>query len=410
MKIQVYNSDLIKALKIVSKLNTDAVSIEASGESICLIREDKDTTIAVLFDGEIIEEGNITIPTQVADLLKNLKNDYLLITESEIHSGAKVIKYREDNHEPVTAVCTESDLITEAFTTTEEELHRMLEVKYAAAEDQIRPILAGVCFNGNETCALDGYRMSVRRGEYSSIASFVVNRNTVKVLDSILDIKLNRTIRVLQGKDNVKFIIGGIEVTGKILHGEYFKYKSIIPDEYYNKAAINLEKYKDDINFLSSIKSKYVKLNFTENKLSLKADQCIEEFDEAASQAKTIKLQNSAKLDYKEKYIKWVAKKNKAEKENKEFNIKCPEEKKVRPQKVYELVPTSNISIDIDCLTEFKFDKEFNIAVNSNYLVEAIKNYSDKVEFRMSSTVGPVVITNDGENLELVLPIRILEY
>lgn len=410
MKIRVYNSDLIKALKIVSKLNTDAVSIDVSDGNIGLIREDNGTTIQVMLSGEIIEEGNIAIPIQVVNLLKNLKNDYLLITETEIHSGAKVIKYREDNYEPVVAVCTESDPMKEVFTTTEEELHRMLEVKYAAAEDQVRPILAGVYFNSNETCALDGYRMSVRRGEYASNASFVVNRNTVKVLDNILDTKLNRTIRVLRGKDNVKFIIGGtIEITGKIIHGEYLRYKSIIPDEYYNKATINLEKYKDDINFLSCIKSKYVKLNFVENKLAMTADQCVEEFDEAASRAKTIELQNSATLDYKEEYKKWVAKKNKAEKENRKFNTKCPKEKNIRSQKVYKLVPTSNISIDIDCLTEFKFDTEFNIAVNSKYLVEAIKNYSDKVEFRMSSTVGPVVITNDGENLELVLPIRILE-
>jgi hypothetical protein len=152
-----------------------------------------------------------------------------------------------------------------------------------------------------------------------------------------------------------------------------------------------------------------MKLNFTEDKLLLITNQCKEQFDRAASYKKTEELQGLEHKAYMEKYNEWAKKKTVAEKKKKTFKTKEPQEKTIRPQKVYELIPVAEIKIEVDCSTKFKFsESEFQIACNSKYFIEGLETYKDCIELKMSSSVSPIVITEDNENLELILPIRII--
>jgi len=227
----------------------------------------------------------------------------------------------------------------------------------------------------------------------------------------MLDSKSDKEVLVYmdEKKENVKFEIDNVEIIGKILQGEFINYKNIIPEEHYYVSTIEMDKLKTELDFIAGIKTKHLQLNFTPDKLTLLTSQCRDEYDKQASELKTKELQLEAHNDYKEKYNIWSNKKVKAEKNKKEFKLKCPEEKNIKTQKLHYLVPIAEIKIELDCDTKFanRSKTEFGIAVNPKYLPECLKTYTNKVEFRMSASVNPIVITQDGHNLEMVLPIRI---
>jgi len=411
MKVELGVCSLKESLKSLSKIKcnlfmTDIVA-KPTGNIITFSKSNEDTTMNISLECRSNEYERFVIPIGIAELIKKIKNGWLTFEDDCINTGNKIIKFSAIGPSQPEKLFT-GELL---FTTTQKELHRMLEVKYAMMQDNNRPILCGIFFKDNETCAVDGYRISVRKGNYESNAKFVLNKNTVEILANMLDCKSDNEVNVYidEQQEYIKFEIGSIEIIGKILQGEFINYKNIIPEEHYYISTVEMDKLKTELEFIGGIKTKLLRLNFTHDKVTLLTSQCKEEYDKQASEIKTKKLQLEAHNDYKEKYNIWSTKKSKAEKNKKEFKLKCPEEKNIKTQKLYYLLPIAEIKIELDCDTKF-YDiskTEFEIAVNSKYLPECLKTYNDKVEFRMSSRVNPIVITQDGYNLEMVLPIRV---
>jgi len=414
VKVELNTAALKSALKSLAKIKGEFISedilVKAVRDRVILSKSSTDIALNIKIYGKSEEEGIINLPSGVVDIIKKIKDDSLVLTENSITAGKKLIQLHgvvELDQSKEEAF--KGDLL---FRTTERELHKMLEVKYAVAQDETRPILTGICFNKYETCALDGYRISVRRGDYDSEAKFVLNKNTVNILDSLLNPEVNNECIEVYGDEkleNIRFSMGDIELIGKTMPGEFINYKSIIPEEHNVISSLDAKDLKEELDFLSGFKTNLLKLNFKEDKLTLLTNQCREDYDEVASKEKTMELQVKAHNDYKEKYDTWASKKAKSEKNKKEFKQKCPEEKCIKPQKVYSLMPISDIKIEVKCTTEFHGCEDFNIAVNPKYFIESIKTYNDKVELRMTSRVSPIVITSDGKNLELVLPVRVLD-
>lgn len=410
MKVKLQIKSLIDSLKVLSKIkDSNYINFSVEENMATLIKENDNTAMILKIQGYECEKGRMIFPCETVELIKNFKNGVITISDNGIKTDDRSIKIEKS----VTNFKSNSFLIAdEVFRTTERELLRMLEVKYAMAKDEIRPILCGVCFNGNETCAIDGYRLSLRKGKYNSDVCFVLNKDTVTILDSILDSKLDREVTVLYDEklEKAAFKIDNIEVIGSTLSGEFIKYISIIPDEHRVITEIEVSKIKSELDFIKNIETTPLKLSISESKLILVTDQCKRVLDTAASIKKTEELQENEHKSYVEKYKEWKQKKISAEKSNKKFGMKEPKEKIIRNQVVYKNVPIAQIKSQVDCNAKFHSDdNELDIAVNPKYLIDAIKPYKDKLRLKMNTSISPIVITEDSENLELVLPIRIKE-
>lgn len=381
MKVKLCTREVKNTLKILSKISGDT-KVKVIENIVILTKWNSDTLLSMKLEGYSEKNGKLVLPEDSIDLIKRLKDDYFTLTGKFIQSGNKTIKLK-NVQEDYTEESYNYELL---FTTTERELYRLLEVRYAMAKDDVRPILKGVFFNGNETCALDGYRMSVRKGDYESSAAFVLNKNTAELLSSLLDSEAESEVLVYGDEklENIRFAMRNREIIGKTLIGEFINYKSIIPDGYNYLATVNADKLKEELSFLNGIKINILKLNFTKNKLTLLTSQCKKVYDEKASRELTEALRKQAHERSKEEVVK--------------------------PQRINSLVPISDIKIEVDCYTKLpsKDEDSFNIAVNPRYLIDGVKTYSDDVEFRMTSSVSPIVVTNDGYNLELILPVRFL--
>lgn len=400
MKIDFNTRNLQRSLKILSKIGNDDVLVD--GYKSELIKQDSNTTIKIDISGVVKEGGRSIIPAAVIPLIQKLKFWETDVFDDEVQSGNKVIKFRSEE----LAYKSNEEPRTPKFSITQKELHELLEIKYAIAQDDIRPVLTGVYFGNGETAALDGFRLAVRKGSFQSDTAFIINKDSIKVLNAIISPDSNKRVDVYYDNYSIMFeIIGdGIKVICKCIEGDFIKYKSIIPEEFTYTAVINSDKLVNELNFVDN--KGIIKLHFCEDKLTLIQQQCKEVYDDEASRVLTQELQEEKHKEYIEKYNIWVAKKAKAEKNKKAFKQKCPNEKHVRMQKVLKNVSAAEVKSEIDC--EFNYRDEFKIAFNAKYFSEAVKQYSGNINLWMTSNVSPIVIKNDTKT-ELVLPVRILE-
>jgi len=264
LNIELGVCSLKDALRSLSKIKcglffTDIV-VKTIRNTITLNKSNTETTMNISLDCISEEDERFVLPSEIVELIKKIKEDNLTFIDSQIKAGNKVIHFSATGPNQPEELFR-GDLL---FTTTEKELSRMLEVKYAIMQDNTRPILGGIFFRKNETCAVDGYRLSVRKGSYESNAKFVLNKNTVGILDSMLDPKSDKEVLVYadEKQENIKFKIDSVEIIGKILQGEFINYKSIIPEDHYYICTVDMDKLKNELEFISGVKTNYLQLNF----------------------------------------------------------------------------------------------------------------------------------------------------
>ena len=406
MKSQIGTNEFKNMLKVMDKIKPRELNcfldliVQSIDDRTKFIKTNNETTIVYTIRNYIEENGTLALPLDSAGLIKKLKENSFTLTEGKIKTDKKEISFTEQNNVSINTY----DNIDKIFSITQKELLRMLEVSYAVAQDEIRPVLAGVCFDKNNTCSLDGYRMSVRvSNEYSNDCTFVVNKNSIEILKSILKDNDNIVNVYHDMKDVVKFEIDNIVIIAKCIEGEFIKYNSIIPEEYRNKVTIKPEELKEELEFMKSVdKRNYVENIIAEDKLVLKCSQCKEKYNEDESYKELDRRQRELDSNYKVKHDKWIKNGKKARE---------PQRKIAKFRKVYDLVPTNDIKSELKIESKlYKFDLDngkFKIAYNPVYMLDAMKLYNDKVELRMTNKVSPIVVTNDGYNVELVLPVRI---
>lgn len=421
MKTQIKTNYFKSMLKIMDKIKDDKLNqstdllIYSDYDVTNFVKSNSETTIIYNTKTYTEESGQIVLPLETAELIKKLKEGSLTISDKKINTDKKEIGFTKLDNITINTY----DYIEKIFSVTQKELLRMLEVTYAVSKNDDRPVLKAIFFNKNETCALDGFRMSVRVSkEYENEASFMVNQNSIEILKSILKQNDNIVDVYYDSKENiVKFKIDNITVIAKCIEGEFIKYDYIIPREYRNKAIINPSDLLEELIFISDAdKRNYVENFINENNtIIVKGNQCKEVYNQDKSYKLQEEKQGTLDMEYNDKYSKWLSQKCKADVNNKKFKTKQPEKKIAKFIKQYDLVPVNDIKStinSINTLTKYDLYDEnfFKIAYNPNYMIDSLKLYSDsdKIELRMTNSVSPIVITNDEENLELVLPVRFI--
>jgi len=366
MKITIPTKQLIEGLNKLDKLKgklvvfpiLEHVLLSASNnETVTLTKTDMESTIKVTLQGVDVEEtGSIILPSSTIKLIKKIKDDYITIEDNKITTDKRNLNFIHldiENYPEQKSYAPASDI--ELFTTTDKELKRLLEVKYAMGKDEEKPILNSICFKGSDVVAVDGFKLSKRVGEYENSITdeLIVNSNTVNILDKLIKGKTDDKVYVSAYKGDgtickfMTFKFNNVEVTGRLLDGSYIKYNSMIPEEYNLKSIVDASELLEELDFAKNIhtdKTKIIELNIQDDNMTIKCN--------GLSETATSK---------------------------------------------------------INTINEFKNnDKNFNIAFNINYISDALKIYKgDKIGLHFKSMLSPCVITNDYKNLELVCPYRI---
>jgi DNA polymerase-3 subunit beta len=371
MKVTVNTYELQTALKRLNNINKKIISkglplqfgihVKAEYGQLILSSCNFNSMIKCSIDANTEEMGQLVIPEKTIKLLEKIKEAYITIEDTQITAGKKKIAYTSglaSNY-----VLIEEDITTNCFEVSQKELYRLLEVQYATAKDETKPILQGINIQQNRFASLDGFRLSVRETEefstdinvtmdadlWRSLYKLTDKKSTdkVKVFRNIKTREVNK--KVQEYSTHLTFQFKDFSITGRLFDGEYVNYKNIIPKDFETTVQFN------------SVKDMIEKLDFI----------------------KTIK-------DNRMLVVECIIS---AEENN--FTIKG---------KSMENIVSDDIDVTIT-------GKSIHTAYDDRYMKDMLKQYKDKeMVWYLINEVSPVIVKQKddwGMNLELLLPIRI---
>ena len=225
MKIMVNTKLMKESIKDLNKVKGTNIYIKALENKINIFTNNHLTQLKKVIPADVIEEGATDFSNNVAKMLLKFKEGEMLIEDNDIICRNKNLKFIPDDFKEIET----GNFINEYIIETEE-LLRLLQVDYCIAKDEKRPVLKGVCFKNNQTCALDGYRMSLRTSEKINFDSeFVVPGESIKILKSLLTTK-EEQVKISLYEKHVVFSFADYELTCKLLEENYINYNIFIPE------------------------------------------------------------------------------------------------------------------------------------------------------------------------------------
>ncbi len=251
MEIEVLQDRLAKALSAVSRVAASTKAGLPILSNVLLRAEDKQLTLTATnmematveyVNAKAKKNGTITVPAKLlAEFVSNLpkenvilstKNDKLTISAGKYKSTINGIaaddfpELPKINEKEAVTFKINVDIFKEAVN----------EVIIASSNDTTRPALTGVYFNTFEgslyIAATDGYRLADKKfvkKVKSEIKAIVPTNALQEVIRSISDNM--EEIEVLINDSQIRFRMGEIEITSKLIDASFPDYRQLIPKD-----------------------------------------------------------------------------------------------------------------------------------------------------------------------------------
>lgn len=250
----------IKELNDVLEISkSDLVFINTNAEAIANCG---DMQVIKKLNASVEEKGSTLISKNIINMLPKVGE--CIVTENSIECEKRSIKFKTTDIE-IKELKVDEPVLT---VISQETLNFLLEVDYAVSKNEARPILQGVYFGNDITCALDGDRLSIRRTSDMDInTEFVVPLEIIKAIKKVKDID---NVSISVSKDYIKFQCGNTTVIGKLIGGKYIHFESLIQSEF--KTIVKLD-CKQVLDIIKSYKNvEVIKFNIESEKFSITAD------------------------------------------------------------------------------------------------------------------------------------------
>ena len=251
MEIEVLQDRLAKALNAVSRVAASTKAGLPILSNVLLRAEDKQLTLTATnmematveyVNAKAKKNGTITVPAKLlAEFVSNLPKENVILSTKDDKLTISAGKYKStingiaaddfpelpkiDEKEAVTFKIN-VDIFKEAVN----------EVIIASSNDTTRPALTGVYFNTFEgslyIAATDGYRLADRKfveNVKSEIKAIVPTNALQEVIRSISDNM--EEIEILINDSQIRFRMGEIEITSKLIDASFPDYRQLIPKD-----------------------------------------------------------------------------------------------------------------------------------------------------------------------------------
>lgn len=264
MKLTCSQADLALALSLVNRAvspnNTlpvlNNILIKAEGKKIFLSATNLEIAISASLDVHVENEGTLTVPAKVftayVALLEDKNVDLavmnghtLLIRTEGSESKMKGISSEEFPLLPKIEQATIIKLPTESFCKALE------QVVFAASTNISRPVLTGLFFQISgkrvKIAATDSYRLAEKTltldKDSGQELSFIVPSRTAQELQKVLENAQEKEFELRMGKGQVLFKVDGVELTSRLIEGNFPDYEKILPKETKTNVTLNTEEF-----------------------------------------------------------------------------------------------------------------------------------------------------------------------
>jgi len=245
MKLTVTQENLNKALATVGRVAGSKTSLpilnnillRTDNNRLLLASTNLEVAITQHIGAKVSSEGAITVPSRlmsefIANLPKGNVDLKLDGTKLHISSGhyTSTINGLPAEDFPALPDINDADELTIPATVMK---RAVAQTVLTASRDDTRPVLTGVFCHSHEGslyfAATDGYRLSERRlipcdFEVSALIPASTLQDVVRVLSETTD-----TVTVLLDPTQVRFRMDDIEITSRLIEGNFPDYRQLIP-------------------------------------------------------------------------------------------------------------------------------------------------------------------------------------
>ncbi len=300
MKASVLTENLKKGVSVVIRGISPRIQlpvlatilITASKDGLTLATTDLELSFKVKVRAKVSEEGQMAIPGKLlSDLVATLPVGTInLATEKEalVISGDQVkveIMGQAASEFPSLPVATGKGLTLDVAEFGE----KIARVGIAAARDESRPVLSGLLWilSGKELTlvATDGYRLGIDRLKKVKAETiedgqkFILPVKAVMELARVLDPSMKEVaIEFDKDKQQVIFVAGELEMSSRLIAGEFPPYNNVIPTDKKVTAVLDRENLIEAVrraSLFAADNANVVKLEISEDGLvvSARSDQ-----------------------------------------------------------------------------------------------------------------------------------------
>ncbi len=228
------------------------------GENLKLMGNDLEIGIECYVESDIIEKGSIVINSRIfGEIVRRLPDSEVSF---EVEEDNNIIIDCENSHFEIKGLGTdgfpsipeiEKDIKVTLMQKTVKDMIR--QTIFAVSPDTNRPILTGTLFESYDNqitfVSCDSYRVALRKksndGENLE-ASIVIPGKTLNEIGKILH-PVEEKMNIYISNNQIMFDMDNCRVVSRLLQGEYFKYRSFIPEEFSTRVIV------DRANMLASI-------------------------------------------------------------------------------------------------------------------------------------------------------------
>jgi len=288
----------LNALNITSKAVSQNVVlpvlnnilIKAEGKDMYFAATNLEIAIKYHLQTDVRNEGSITIPaklfTNYISLLPNEKvelslSDGLTLNIKSSTSQTKIKGIHPDEFPLIPK--TEKDT---TLTVPARDLEKAVnQVVFSASSNTSRPVLSGVYFLFDKgvlkLVATDSYRLaerrvSIKKGRDEGRFECIVPARTIMELGKLIQ-KNTGEIEINVSKNQILFVIGGVELTSRLIEGKFPDYERIIPKTSKTKVLINVSEFElaaKRVSLFAREDSNSVKMSVTnDGKMSLSTEE-----------------------------------------------------------------------------------------------------------------------------------------
>jgi DNA polymerase-3 subunit beta len=288
MKLQVTQENLNKALMSVSRIASSRstlpilanVLIKTSNNLLTISATNLSIAITHSIGAKILTEGSITVPARLMqDYISSLpsgiidlevENNRLKIKENSYSSTINGIS--ADDY-PLMPSIEKPTKISLSSSSLKEALNQVVLV---ASNDETRPILTGVLFDSNEhgflIASTDSYRLAEKKlTSLKKYFKLLIPASSIQDLLRILSDN-NSTINIEYDDNQIKFIVGEIELLTRLLSGQYPDYQALIPKSFNIQAKVNRQDMISIVkiaNLFARETAGSIKINIAEGQVSI---------------------------------------------------------------------------------------------------------------------------------------------
>ena len=294
MKINTNKDSLLRGIQIVqnavSSKNTlpilSHILLEVKKDEIRLTATDLEIGISVKIEGEVIEEGAITIPARkFSEIVKELPsqtNIHISLKKPQsihIEAGKSYFKLvglaREDFPQlPEVPVGSKGG---DTIKIPQKKLKNMIQLtSFAMSHDETRYVLNGILFSFKDKTlklvATDGRRLAIIQKEMLEMGN--IKKDVILPMKTIQE--LNRNLEdegevFFHFKEKQLLInLGQINISSRLIEGEYPNYEQVIPKKIKEELNLNTQDFLQATrraSILTNQDSQSVKINIIKDRM-----------------------------------------------------------------------------------------------------------------------------------------------